>query len=168
MKAMKVTENSFSGTALAQVSVSGWITEDSTFPNVALEGKTELILDLNGVEYINSAGIRRWMTWMWNLEKTRPDMTITLERVPNVLVRQVEAVRHFVPEKAVFRSLYAAYFCESCDETAEPLLKQGVDYQNYRDLGAKGFKAPSVNCPNCKTPMKIESPVVQPIAKANG
>ena len=64
-------ESETAGTVL-KVKFSGGINEAIQLATLELKEKTELVLNFNGINYINSAGTRRWMFWMWNIEKELP------------------------------------------------------------------------------------------------
>ncbi len=140
-------ESEASGTVL-KVKFNGGITETIHLETLNLKEKTELVLNFNGINYINSAGTRRWMFWMWNIEKELPDLKFSIEKCPTVMLRQIMGVAHFVPKTTQIKSFYAPFYCEACDEDisrlfeVKPLLN--LDDQSFSKTIS------SQSCPKCQ------------------
>src|SRR5260221_12226254 len=80
-----------------------------------------LVLDLGGIRYINSIGVREWIRLQQAAAKA--SVQIELYRVAVVLVHQfniVPATRGF----AIVHSFFAPYLCEECDDEHDMVLDQ--------------------------------------------
>lgn len=98
----------------------GQIDEDADFS--PLNGKTSsaMVFDLEGVDLINSCGIRDWIEFQKSLPQ---DMKIVYRKCPQVIVEQLNIVKGFVRENSEIESFYAPYYNEDKDEEVKILLK---------------------------------------------
>ncbi len=99
-----------------------------------------LVLDLAGVSYVNSTGVRAWVRL---LRKLRNNGTaVSIRRCSICMVMQMSFVED---AKAKVESFYAPYSCARCGSDGEPEL---VDCTTHRgDLEAGRF--PTRQCPRC-------------------
>ncbi|MSP73665.1 MAG: anti-sigma factor antagonist [Myxococcales bacterium] len=93
--------------------LSGVIDEDNTLAASArkIDGTT-VVVDLGGVERINSCGVRDWVNWLNDLEAK--GKTVVLARCSPCIVNQMNLVHNFAG-RAVVKSFFAPYFCGRCD-----------------------------------------------------
>lgn len=100
---------------------------------------TSLVLDLAGVDRINSVGVREWIRAM----KAIPDtVRVTWVRVSPAMVSQLSMIANF-HGRARIRSFYAPYFCEACGWEGQILMDPATDLQRDRPT------APEHTCPEC-------------------
>jgi anti-anti-sigma regulatory factor len=108
-------------------------------------GKT-LVLDLAGVTFINSLGVREWV----RLQAAARDAGVTLElrRVAEPLVLQLNVVPAARLASDV-KSFYATYLCDTCGEEQLELLE-------VAELA--GHKPPVRACAACTQPATLAEP----------
>jgi anti-anti-sigma regulatory factor len=88
--------------------VSGTIDEDNTLASSLkkIDGHT-VVVDLAGVERINSCGVRDWVNWLNDLEGRGKQ--VVLVRCSPVIVNQVNLVHNFAGRGHV-KSFFAPYY----------------------------------------------------------
>ncbi|KAB2906899.1 MAG: hypothetical protein F9K40_05760 [Kofleriaceae bacterium] len=101
-----------------------------------------LAIDLEGVTYINSLGVRDWVTFLRTLA-TR-NVALTLERCAEVMVLQMNMI---VDARGTARvsSFYAPFACDACGWEGAKL----VTTDEVQPIVALG-RAPETECPDCK------------------
>lgn len=115
------------------VALSGSIDEDAILINIAFDGASHLILDLEKVTAINSCGIREWIKW---LKGASGISKVTYRQCPKIIVDQINMVSGFLPENGEVESFFVPYFNESSGKEKMILFRQGQE-----------FKAGSVQAP---------------------
>jgi hypothetical protein len=78
----------------------------------------DVTIDTGGVTFVNSIGMREWMRLVRVL---RDRGTVTLERVADVLMKQMNLIPEFKNSVRVL-SFHAQYACNSCGAEAAPLV----------------------------------------------
>jgi anti-anti-sigma regulatory factor len=103
-----------------------------------------LTLDLGGVQFINSLGVREWV----RLQTAAREAHVRLEllRVAEVLIHQLNIVPAARAASTV-TSFYATYLCDHCGEEHDEL----IDVEANR-VALAAMKAPSAMCRACKKP----------------
>jgi ABC-type transporter Mla MlaB component len=109
-----------------------------------------LVLDLAGITFINSIGVREWL----RLQQAATDAGVVLElrHVAEVLIHQLNIVPA-ARGASVVTSFYASYLCEHCDDQLPMLLDvkaHGVELAQMRP--------PAMICPTCKKAMTFCDP----------
>jgi len=104
------------------------------------------MIDLAGVERINSLGIRDWVNWMAALEAngTRP----VLVSCSPAIVAQINLVNNFTGS-GVVKSFYVPYFCPECDEEKVLLVEAS-------DMGPPPHEPPTCRCDECDLVMDFD------------
>ena len=128
----------------ALASLVGEITEDSDFRPVLTTTGKQLVLNLEGVQRINSTGVREWINFINALGKNNRD--VTLERCSVAIVQQLNMIANFRGQAKV-TSLFAPYFCAACDTDRTRLLDLS---QPLPDLNE------TLPCSVCKEPMELD------------
>ncbi len=96
------------------VSLHGRITEEADFrPLLELAGEASLHLDLEGVEQINSCGVREWILLTRELDGL--PASVQLERCSPAIVRQLNMISNF-SGGAPIRSVMLPYYCDACGQ----------------------------------------------------
>jgi hypothetical protein len=134
----------------------GEISIDSELPRLDLREVTELNLDLSGVKYINSAGIRKWMTWFRTSEQSHPELVFLMNKLPVVLVSQMKNVLNFIPERSKIQSVFVCYYCEDCDVVAEKLLEKGQQFGPGVAENDTIKHLSEMTCPKCIKMMDVD------------
>ena len=102
----------------------------------------ELVIDLSGVTYINSLGVRDWVTFLRALAKR--DVKLTLERVAEVMVLQMNMIVD-ARGSARVASFFAPFACDACGWEGATL----VETDEVHPIVSAG-RAPEIECPDCK------------------
>ena len=104
---------------VATVMLYGAIDEDIDL--TPLEKEDPLILNFRNIDYINSCGIRLWVSFMTSMAEKR----ISYQECPPVIVRQMNIVPSFKLHAHV-QSVYTPYICTACEATQLVLLSESV------------------------------------------
>lgn len=132
---------------LTRIVVSGVINEDSNMEEVFGAVGPRTIIDLAGIERINSCGIREWVN---ALKEVDSGFSIEYHRCSIPLVEQFNMISNFAGQ-GVVKSLYAPYLCEECDENLDHLIEADSFPED-----AGEFEPPEVSCPKCGSSMQFD------------
>jgi len=128
------------------LSIKGIIDEDADLKNVFATLKSPVFLDLEGVEMINSAGVRAWVN---AIAKLPTDTPFTLEKCSPRIVEQLNYVASFIGH-GIVKSFFAPYFCPKCKAERTILLEAST-------LPRKnGRHAPSQKCTKCNGSLEFD------------
>lgn len=111
--------------------------------NMARDGR--LVLDLGGVTFINSLGVRDWIRMQASAQKA--GLAVELRRVAEPLVHQLNMIVA-TRGNATVASFYAPYACDACGRE-DSLL---IDARQAAGLLAK-LQPPAMTCSECGAPM---------------
>ena len=144
--------------AAVVVKLEGDITEESNFGKVDLKGINSLQLETAKVQYINSAGVSNWVSWVRQAKQSEPNVQLILCDVPYVLVKQVTGVSGFIPDGTKIRSLIVPYCCDTCNKVEEKLFRADTDFSSgiSTDNLKKNFET-TVVCAKCQFPMTLDA-----------
>src|SRR5262245_62066006 len=134
-----------------QLVLSGAIDESSDL--VALlehEVHGRLALDLAGITFINSLGVREWIRMPQAASTAK--ITLELRRVAEPIVHQLNIVPA-ARGASIVTSFFAPYECEDCDREHLMLL----DVRTHGIELAK-LRAPVLACPSCKRSLMFSDP----------
>jgi anti-anti-sigma regulatory factor len=122
--------------------LGGSITEEavSSFETIIQEiakvGRTEVVLNLADVAFMNSIGIQRWMGF---LKKIEPPLKLVLEECSPEVVSHINLVLGFA-RRAEVRSIHSPYSCPKC-------RKQKIVLHNTKDVSVDDYpKPPACEC----------------------
>jgi anti-anti-sigma regulatory factor/predicted RNA-binding Zn-ribbon protein involved in translation (DUF1610 family) len=107
--------------------------------------RSRLILDLAGVTFINSLGVRDWIRMQ--AAAAQREISIELRRVSEPIIHQLNMI---IATRGTARvhSFYAPYACDSCGR--EESLLVDVDVHG---AGLAKLVAPPMPCPECGSTM---------------
>ena len=111
---------------------------------------SKLVLDLAGITFINSIGVREWIRMQQAAAKI--GVSIELRRVCEPLVHQL----NIVPATrgvSMVTSFFAPYECANCDVEHDVVL----DVRIHGAALAK-MQAPAMPCPDCRGPLVFTAP----------
>ena len=132
--------------------LSGAIDESARLVDLLAEAgdRGKLALDLGGVTFINSIGVREWV----RMQTAAVDAKIQFElrRVAEVLIHQLNIVPA-TRGASVVTSFFASYLCEHCDDQL-PML---IDVQAHRAELAR-MEPPEMMCTSCNKAMTFCDP----------
>jgi anti-anti-sigma regulatory factor len=107
---------------------------------LAAEKAGQAVLDLRGVPFANSTGIR---DWAYMLKEFKNGKTVVFEHVPDEIIRTMNMILGF-RQSIPIRSLFRMYCCDSCNHEFRRTMIMGRDYDTNRLPTAK--KLPCESC----------------------
>lgn len=128
------------------LALSGAIDETAGLDDLLAQARGgKLVLDLGGVTFINSLGVRDWIRMQ--AKATEQRVQVELRRVAEVIVHQLNMIIA-TRGTATVASFFAPYACDHCGRE-ESLLVDAV--ANGPQLAA--LQPPVMTCPECGSPM---------------
>ena len=121
----------------SHVRFAGPVNEESGPGLLAIIGEVEnkVVINLRGFDYINSVGIRCWMTFITNLCQSR---TVVLEECAFEFVLQINMISALLGNSTI-SSVCTLYFCDTCNKeetliytTEELKLKSAAGIQHKK------------------------------------
>ncbi|MBL9013025.1 MAG: anti-sigma factor antagonist [Myxococcales bacterium] len=131
----------------ANVRLAGILDEDNKLGELVRKvSGARAVIDLSGVERINSCGTRDWVNWLARLAENGVQPVFVA--CSPAIVAQLNLVKNFAGHGAV-KSFQVPYHCPECDE--EKLLLVDV-----ADLGPAPHVAPDCRCDDCESLMTFD------------
>lgn len=131
----------------ARVSLTGRIDDAASFTSLTTQLPAGgVTIDTSGVTFVNSIGMREWIRLIRAL---RERGTVTLERVADVLMTQMNMIRELATSVDI-TSFHAQYVCAACGHESASL----VDVATHAAAIA-AMKAPKLPCPECAAAMDL-------------
>ncbi|HEY5947781.1 MAG TPA: hypothetical protein VIV40_19910 [Kofleriaceae bacterium] len=133
------------------LTLAGAIDENANLVRMLDHAKDQrLTLDLGGITFINSLGIRGWI----RMQQAAAGAHIRLEllRVAEPLIHQLN-IMPAARGVSIVTSFFAPYVCDDCDQEHPMLLDvrmHGADLAKQR--------APLMKCPDCDSEMDFADP----------
>lgn len=146
MNAVKFSAKSSEVKDILKLELSGYIDENSTFPDIQNCKKRAIEIDLGGIKSLNSLGIRGWIKWI----NGNPGVSFVFENCPKVVVDHCNMISNFLPKKSSVKSFYIPYYSQESGEERNVLLRYGVDYDD------KEVRTPKDIVDSLNNPMDIE------------
>jgi anti-anti-sigma regulatory factor len=128
--------------------LSGMIDEAAALHELvgrAQPGSGRLALDLGGVTFINSLGVRDWIRMQAAAQQA--GLTVELRRVAEVLVHQLNMIIA-TRGNATVTSFYAPYACDACGREDSLLIDAVANASALVKL-----QPPPMTCPECGAQM---------------
>lgn len=131
--------------------LEGPISEKTGLYDYVIKNATEVIVDLDKVTFINSIGVKNWISWTM---KIPTGCKLQLTRCPFVIINQINMVHGFLPKTATVESFYAPYVCE-CGAEANLLFQRGKEYEYPQNGEKERLDIPqTVPCKKCGKDME--------------
>jgi hypothetical protein len=108
-----------------------------------------VIFDTEQVSLINSIGAARWMAHM----REYAGVEVSFIKCPAAFTSLCLMMPDLVGEGRI-ESLYAHYYCPSCDDELKDQLIHRAEISVDRATGRATF--PTRSCPSCKTAMNVD------------
>lgn len=140
--------------SVLEVSISGYVGENSGLHDFNYKGITKISIDVGGVNYINSVGVKQWIHWTGRFPQ---GLTIEFHKCPALIINQVNMVVGFLPRGGTIESLSAPFICEDCSREETILLHRPKDFDYATANESYRFIQPVVPCPKCKKPMELDA-----------
>jgi hypothetical protein len=130
----------------SRLTLAGRIDDSSQLGELAQLPPGDVAIDTAGVTFVNSIGMREWIRLLRALAATR---TVTLERVADVLITQMNLIPS-LGKNVRIASFHAQYACNTCGAEVAPL----IDAVAHGALLAT-LAAPPMPCPECRGQMEL-------------
>ena len=125
------------------VELAGRINEATDFkPLTKLPGP--LVIDLAGIERINSIGVRRWIFFVEHCEAA--NVEVVFVRCSAIMVQQMGMITNFMGSRSRVQSVLVPYVGVSCNHEHDELLEIAPGAQLRMELP----------CPKCRSPMRLD------------
>ena len=105
--------------------------------------------NFKNINFVNSCGVRSWINFMRELEKTPRE--IEFENCTSEIVMQINMIPSF-KGKAKIKSVFGTYICDECGHEKTMLFEEGKDLPSSGNLD----NLPEVSCENCSSEMELE------------
>jgi hypothetical protein len=123
-----------------RVTLTGRIDDTTSFADLpARLPAGEVVIDTEGVTFVNSIGMREWIRLVRALKGR-----LRLECVADVLMTQMNLIAELAGAVAI-SSFHAQYVCPSCGAEAQPLV----------EVTGRLAAMPALPCPECGSPMEL-------------
>ncbi len=130
------------------ITMTGEVTGQSQLPIIKGMKARKLLIDLAGLKYINSGGVRNWILWMAQAKEILPEATFQFENFPAAFVKQVASIQGFLPPGSTVNSFFVPFFCPTCDHSCEKLFLKQKDLMR---------QIVSIPCTVCSGKMEIDA-----------
>ncbi len=134
------------------VTLAGQIDDQAALEAVAaelpVERVGEVVIDLDGVRFINSIGVREWIGLLRRLDAR--GARVTLRRCSEPMVHQMNMVMEARGD-ATIESFHVPYVCDVCGGTASRVLPVAAHEQALR-----ARKVPPQPCSECGGAMQFD------------
>ena len=129
------------------VKLAGIIDEDNELAGLEdrIEGET-VVIDVGGVERINTCGVRDWVNWLGAIEARRA--RVVLVNCSPAIIAQINLVDNFAGS-GVIKSFYLPYYCAECDREKAVLCETS-------ELGPPPHEPPRHRCDDCDQVMEFD------------
>jgi anti-anti-sigma regulatory factor len=149
---MRAEFKTYAGNGECTVHVSGVINESTDFGEIDIAGAKAVILDLGGVIFLNSMGLRNWVIWTKGL---LGKAQFFFRNCPRPVVEQMSILQGFLPMGAIVESFFIPYHCKSCNHEEEYLATRGKDFMPATVDAKGGLNVPEKRpCPVCNAEME--------------
>lgn len=117
--------------------LKGMITEDSNLDALNQIQGNRLIIDLEGIERINSYGIRRWINCLKELMEKVDELVFV--KCPPVIVEQFNMISNFGAGGVVY-SIFLPFYAEESDEEKMVMFEVYHSAEEDPELIVSGIK----------------------------
>lgn len=132
------------------ISLYGYLDESAQLPNMeSIATLNSVTFDFKGCGLINSAGVKKWVIAMAELEAHK-SLQVYFRNCPPMIVEQFKLIHGFLPAGAKVESVYLPIFCEKCDKEFR-ILKEAKDIKE--DMQSLIDEVKDVDCevfPKCR------------------
>jgi anti-anti-sigma regulatory factor len=128
--------------------LAGQIDEHASLVTLAPSLRSPVVVDLEGVTFINSLGVRAWVDLLEALRAR--GIPVTLARCSEAMVDQMNVIME-VRGHAKIESFYAPYTCTACGLEERGLLQMAL----HGDALARA-RPPQLPCPSCRGAMSYD------------
>jgi hypothetical protein len=130
------------------VALDGAIGETTPLFILPVSDIKDLTVDMSGVTYINSIGVKHWIMWTQKIPTTT---AVKLLNCPFVIVSQASMVVGFLTKNMKIESFRMPYACEECGKEEQMTAVRGTDYEYPSEGAPRKIAVPEeLPCTKCK------------------
>lgn len=138
--------------------MSGEITSESPFPKIFRENDQQNIeIQFKGIDYINSGGVRAWISWTKAMRQAFLGSEMSFELLPAIMVKQAALIRGFLPTGSKVNSFIVTYYCETCQSNTEVVYEKGVSLDMSLKQNEIIAKLSNAACSSCGARAEIDA-----------
>ena len=126
----------------------GEIDDQATLSDLVDQLGSRVVIDLRGVRFINSVGVREWIVFLGSL--TDRGKKVVLRNVSEPMVHQMSMVVE-ARGSAEVESFCAPFLCDDCASERSLVIDVA---QNLSELKAR--RVPAQKCPDCGGTMRFD------------
>ncbi|HTJ44839.1 MAG TPA: STAS domain-containing protein [Kofleriaceae bacterium] len=130
------------------MTIAGEMDDQATLSELSPSLSGKIIVDLGGVRFINSVGVREWIIFLHDLEEKK--CKVVLRNCSERIVHQMNMVLEARGDAEV-ESFHAPYVCDKCG--AEHAISIQVAPNREQLLS---FEIPTQTCPDCGGTMQFD------------
>ena len=130
------------------MTLTGEVDDQATLSDLTAQLGTKVIVDLKGVRFINSVGVREWIVFLSSLAER--GASVVLRNCSEPMVHQMSMVVE-ARGSADVESFCAPFLCDDC--ASERSLVLDVK-QHLTELKAR--RVPAQKCPDCSGTMRFD------------
>lgn len=101
------------------IKFTGGLNETNSLDNLVDQIDKFVLLDMEGVTYINSSGLASWLHFMSSLKRKNTNVVFVRCSIP--VVQQMNMIPQFIANFKV-KSFFAPYYCSACDTESSVLV----------------------------------------------
>lgn len=132
---------------------NGKIDEECDLTLVELPSAKVIHLNFSKVTWINSIGVKKWISWQNQIGENR---ILVFEECRRVVVDQINVLAGFLMQSARVESFYIPFHCGKCDIESVILVKRGTDYTLATSESKAQLTLPEPDCSNCKEKLQLD------------
>lgn len=122
------------------------VDQDFGIPVQEIANCASVTMDFSPVRFMNSEGLRQFTSWLWELEKANPKISVRLVKVSPTVNRQLLTVKTYLAAIATVESVYLPYYCEDCDREESSVLTHASE---LKTSGLPELEGKAPKCPEC-------------------
>jgi anti-anti-sigma regulatory factor len=130
------------------VSLSGEVDDQATLSDLVDQLASHVMVDLGGVRFINSVGVREWIVFLSALADRK--VRVVLRNCSEPMVHQMSMVVE-ARGSAEVESFHAPYLCDDCASERSLVLPVAPHLEALR-----ARKVPAQTCPDCGGTMHFD------------
>jgi anti-anti-sigma regulatory factor len=130
------------------VTLVGEVDDQATLSDLATQLATRVVVDLGGVRFINSVGVREWIVFLGALADR--GTKVVLRNCSEPMVHQMSMVVE-ARGSADVDSFHAPFLCDDCASERSLVIQVAANLETL-----KARKVPAQKCPDCGGTMHFD------------
>lgn len=139
-----------------ELSLNGYFDEFAKLPPYEdLSGLKKLSLNFENVNFINSGGIKLWVTFASNLE-IQESLQVYFHNCRRIIVDQINLIEGFLPKNGEVVSVFVPVFCNRCEQGFEVFFETAKFETDFYDILSRIDLGAESEHPDCKHRLEID------------